>query len=52
VIFAAGIVFGERLREEQRAAQESLEQSRNAVRAFRFLCPSYYVPGDKSWGAF
>lgn len=25
---------------------------RRIARAFRFICPSYYVPGEQSWGAY
>ncbi len=31
---------------------EELEKARRIARAFRFICPSYYIPGDQDWGAF
>ncbi len=31
---------------------ERLERARRLAHAMRFLCPSYYIPGDQEWGAF
>ena len=45
-------VFGERLRQEKVKTEEELLKTRKAVRAFRFICPSHYVPGKQDWGAF
>jgi len=38
-----------------RMRAESAEQTRKAqkiARIFRFICPSYYIPGKQDWGAF
>ncbi len=32
--------------------QERLDQSLKLARALRFICPSNYLPGKQSWGAF
>ena len=31
---------------------EQLERARKISRMFRFICPSYYIPGEQTWGAF
>ncbi len=28
------------------------ERTSRVARFFRFICPSYYIPGDQPWGAF
>ncbi|MCK4413398.1 MAG: zf-TFIIB domain-containing protein [Candidatus Eisenbacteria sp.] len=33
-------------------SQEGCVKARQLARIFRFLCPSYYVPGKQTWGAF
>lgn len=45
-------VFGETLRDQQNRTVEELEKTRKAVRPFRFICPSHYIRGKQSWGAF
>jgi uncharacterized protein len=32
--------------------EEDLARARRIAHAFRFICPSYYVPGKQDWGAF
>jgi hypothetical protein len=32
--------------------QKEAERARNIARIFRFICPSYYLPGKQDWGAF
>jgi len=45
-------VFGEEF-ERLKADQEyDTRKTRRFAQMFRFLCPSYYVPGDQPWGAF
>jgi hypothetical protein len=29
-----------------------LKKARKVSHAFRFICPSYYMPGEQDWGAF
>ena len=31
---------------------KELEKAQRISRAFRFICPSYYIPGERDWGAF
>lgn len=45
-------VFGEQLAQMRKESQEKLEKARAIARIFRFICPSYYIPGDQDWGAF
>ena len=32
--------------------QEELERAQKIAHVFRFICPSYYIPGKQEWGAF
>ena len=45
-------VFGEDLDKMRSESQEKLERVQRITRIFRFLCPSYYIPGKQSWGAY
>jgi hypothetical protein len=29
---------------------EELRKARRIAYAFRFICPSYYIPGEQDWG--
>jgi uncharacterized protein len=31
---------------------EDLESAQRIAHIFRFICPSYYIPGKQEWGAF
>jgi len=45
-------VFGgefDRMRQENK---QKLQSTGKIARVFRFICPSYYIPGEQSWGAF
>ncbi|HJL40927.1 MAG TPA: zf-TFIIB domain-containing protein [Myxococcales bacterium LLY-WYZ-16_1] len=33
-------------------SQASLKRAQRFAGLFRFLCPSYYIPGKQNWGAF
>ena len=35
-----------------REAKENAEKAKKFARLFRFVCPSYYIPGKQDWGAF
>jgi hypothetical protein len=35
-----------------RESAEKLQKARRFARLFRFLLPSYYIPGKQRWGAF
>ena len=45
-------LFGEELRRMSEHSAEGLARARRVARIFRLICPSYYVPGKQSWGAF
>jgi len=45
-------VFGDDLDKMRAQGAEGEERARRIARAFRFLCPSYYLPGKQRWGAF
>jgi hypothetical protein len=45
-------VFGRKMAEEAERGGESLARARRIARLFRFICPTYYIPGDQPWGAF
>ena len=45
-------VFGPELAAAHAASEEGLARARRVAHAFRFICPSYYVPGKQDWGAF
>lgn len=32
--------------------EQQLQKAKKVVRMFRFICPSYYIPGKQEWGAF
>ncbi len=33
-------------------SEENALKAQRFARMFRFICPSYYVPGKQLWGAF
>jgi hypothetical protein len=45
-------VFGDRLKAMKAESEEKLAKTRKIVSLFRFICPSYYIPGKQAWGAF
>ena len=45
-------VFGEELTRLRSESEENALKARRFARMFRFVCPSYYVPGKQTWGAF
>ena len=45
-------VFDTQLAAMRAQSQEHAERARVIARIFRFLCPSYYLPGKQDWGAF
>lgn len=36
----------------RKESREKLEKAQRIAHMFRFICPSYYIPGKQSWGAF
>ncbi|MFH1351643.1 MAG: zf-TFIIB domain-containing protein [Pseudomonadota bacterium] len=45
-------IFGEELQRMRDESKEKLEKARKIAHIFRFICPSYYIPGKQDWGAF
>ena len=45
-------IFDSQLGELRAKSEEQAERARNIARIFRFICPSYYIPGKQPWGAF
>lgn len=45
-------VFGPEFAAAHAETEEDLARAHNVARAFRFICPSYYIPGRQDWGAF
>lgn len=45
-------IFGKQLAEMHARSVEHAEHARKIARMFRFICPSYYLPGKQPWGAF
>ena len=45
-------VFGDKIAAAQAEDDAKLQKARKIANMFRFICPSYYIPGDQSWGAF
>jgi len=44
--------FGDELDKMLEASEEKQKQARKFAKIFRFICPSYYIPGKQKWGAF
>lgn len=45
-------VFGKQLAAMHAQSETHAARARRIAHAFRFLCPSYYLPGKQDWGAF
>jgi Zn-finger nucleic acid-binding protein len=45
-------VFGDELRAMQAESEAGLQKARRIANTFRFICPSYYIPGKQAGGAF
>jgi len=44
--------FGPALEEMKKDSEQGLRRARRFSRMFRYICPSQYIPGKQSWGAF
>jgi len=44
--------FGGEIEKKLGQSSESHKRAGNIARMFRFICPSYYIPGKQKWGAF
>lgn len=45
-------IFGEQLNAMKAKSQAKLAKAQRIANIFRFICPSYYIPGKQDWGAF
>jgi uncharacterized protein len=45
-------LFDPDLAVERAKTMEDLRKARRIAYAFRFICPSYYIPGEQDWGRF
>jgi len=45
-------VFGDKLTAMCAGDKAKLNKARKIANMFRFICPTYYVPGKQDWGAF
>lgn len=45
-------IFGKQLAELHARSEEHAEHARKIARLFRFICPSYYLPGKQAGAAF
>jgi Zn-finger nucleic acid-binding protein len=45
-------VFGSDLALQQDMNKSQADRIRKITKIFRFLCPSYYIPGKQNWGAY
>lgn len=45
-------IFGNELGKMRKESKEKAEKARKIAHAFRFICPSHYIPGKQKWGAF
>ena len=45
-------IFGKELAQMHRESKEKTEKAQRIARMFKFICPSYYIPGKQEWGAY
>jgi len=45
-------VLGDKLAAMQAEDEAKLQKARKFANMFRYICPSYYIPGKQDWGAF
>lgn len=45
-------IFGKQLAEMKAKGEEAGQRASKIAQMFRFICPSYYLPGKQQWGAF
>jgi uncharacterized protein len=44
--------FGDQLAATHVETEEKLERAHKVANMLRYICPSYYIPGQQQWGAF
>jgi len=45
-------VFNKKLAKIHAESEEQAKRAKKIAHMFRFICPSYYIPGKQEWGAF
>ena len=45
-------IFDDKLAAMRAGDQAGVNKARKISNMFRFICPSYYIPGKQDWGAF
>lgn len=45
-------VFGDHFKAMKAESEDKLAKTRKIANVFRYICPSYYIPGKQDWGAF
>ena len=45
-------IFDNQLAAMKAGSGDKLSKARNIANMFRFICPTYYIPGKQDWGAF
>ena len=45
-------VCGPLLKAAQEKSEAELAKTKKIARMFKFICPTYYIPGEQNWGAF
>lgn len=45
-------IFGDEMNMMEAESQAKFQKVQRISNIFRFICPSYYIPGKQDWGAF
>ncbi len=45
-------IAGSALEKMRKESEEKLHKAQQISKMFKFICPSYYIPGKQNWGAF
>jgi len=45
-------LFDDDLKQMRGESDKKLEQANNIANMLRFICPTYWIPGDQEWGSF
>ncbi len=45
-------IFGDKLKAMTAENEAKLQKANKISNMFRFICPTYYIPGKQDWGAF
>ena len=45
-------IFDNQLAQMKQASKDELNKAGKIANIFRFICPSFYIPGKQDWGTF